>query len=274
VPPLADRFLSYGPRDFTTTGKSHNTRSSRHLRGLSARSNPLADVLPKSTRSALSNAVDTVFKPVIPLLDALARIRVPHDWFGQFYLLSVLCSVFWGWQVWTCGAAYVWVLGHVGSDTKGKDYGENGNGAVEDGVQGLVVCWVLLLVQGLRRTYETMAYVKKRDGKKISTMWVGHWIMGLFFYTTVNIAFWIERIGKSLPGLFFSITNHHRHHRNLPCSNAPTNSSYHSFVSPEMGHCSSRIIFRLLFLPAKSYPQIPVDSFIYATIYTSGPSCI
>jgi hypothetical protein len=80
---------------------------------------------------------------------------------------------------------------------------KNREGNVDDGIEGLVVCWLLLLVQGLRRLYESLAYVKIQQGgtlrmERKSTMWVGHWIMGLLFYATVNVAFWVERTGKCL----------------------------------------------------------------------------
>ena len=47
-----------------------------------------------------------------------------------------------------------------------------------------------MLAQGLRRFFET--YIYRTPGQ--SSMWFGHWILGLLFYFTVNIAIWAETI--------------------------------------------------------------------------------
>lgn len=48
--------------------------------------------------------------------------------------------------------------------------------------------WIVVLAQGTRRLYECHAF--SRPSK--STMWVGHWIMGMAFYVGLSVAIWIE----------------------------------------------------------------------------------
>lgn len=99
------------------------------------------------------------------LLDYAATIQVPHNWFTHFYLLSVACSLFWGWwlQIWSaCGQ--------------------------------LQLVWALMLLQGTRRLLESNAYTSTSTSK----MWFAHWLLGLMFYLTINIAIWIEGPAPSL----------------------------------------------------------------------------
>lgn len=97
--------------------------------------------------------------PVAQLLDYAATIQVPHSYFTHFYVVSVACSLFWGWKLPLWEAA---------------------------GPQQTV--WALMLLQGVRRMLESYAYTSTSK----STMWFAHWIMGLAFYLTVNIAIWLE----------------------------------------------------------------------------------
>jgi 3-oxo-5-alpha-steroid 4-dehydrogenase 3 len=60
-------------------------------------------------------------------------------------------------------------------------------------IDQLVVLWLVMLIQGSRRLYEAFAYAKPSR----STMWIGHWLMGLGFYLFINIAIWIEGVGSS-----------------------------------------------------------------------------
>jgi 3-oxo-5-alpha-steroid 4-dehydrogenase 3 len=57
------------------------------------------------------------------------------------------------------------------------------------------VVWALMLLQGVRRMLESYAYTSTSK----STMWFAHWILGLVFYITMNIAIWIEGLDKE-PG--------------------------------------------------------------------------
>jgi 3-oxo-5-alpha-steroid 4-dehydrogenase 3 len=100
------------------------------------------------------------------LLDTAAAVQVPHNYFTHFYITSVACSLFWGWW---------WQLWHA---------------------QGqMQAVWALMLLQGVRRMLESYAYTSSSR----STMWFAHWVLGLVFYITMNVAIWIEGLDKE-PG--------------------------------------------------------------------------
>ncbi|KAF2712889.1 3-oxo-5-alpha-steroid 4-dehydrogenase-like protein [Pleomassaria siparia CBS 279.74] len=94
------------------------------------------------------------------LLDYLASFQVPHNYFTHFYILSVACSLYWAWQQW--------------------------NLALKSAPSSMA--WVLMLIQGGRRLAESYSYTSKSK----SRMWIGHYILGLVFYLTINVAVWIE----------------------------------------------------------------------------------
>lgn len=94
-----------------------------------------------------------------PLLDYAATIQVPHNFFTHFYIASVACSLFWGWKL------RLW-----------EEHGQ------------LQIVWALMLLQGVRRMLESYAYTSSSK----SSMWFAHWVLGLAFYVTINIAIWIE----------------------------------------------------------------------------------
>ena len=84
---------------------------------------------------------------------------MPHNYFTHFYIISVACSLFWGWwlQIWSA------------------------NGQLQ-------IVWGLMLLQGVRRMLESNAYTSTSK----SRMWFAHWLLGLGFYLTINVAIWIE----------------------------------------------------------------------------------
>ncbi len=108
---------------------------------------------PPQTRSTEQQSI------ISSLLDAAAAIQVPHSYFTHFYITSVACSLFWAWQL------QVW-----------------------DAHAQLQIIWALMLLQGLRRMLESYAYMSTSKSK----MWFAHWLLGLIFYITINIAIWIE----------------------------------------------------------------------------------
>ena len=54
-----------------------------------------------------------------------------------------------------------------------------------------------MLLQGVRRMLESYAYTSTSK----SSMWFAHWILGLVFYLTINVAIWIEGHDKE-PGIW------------------------------------------------------------------------
>ncbi|KAH7402279.1 hypothetical protein DE146DRAFT_609906 [Phaeosphaeria sp. MPI-PUGE-AT-0046c] len=93
------------------------------------------------------------------LLDRAAAIQVPHNYFTHFYITSVACSLFWA----------CWLR-------------------VWEATPHMQLVWSLMLLQGVRRMFESFAYTSTST----SSMWFAHWVLGLLFYLTINVAIWIE----------------------------------------------------------------------------------
>jgi 3-oxo-5-alpha-steroid 4-dehydrogenase 3 len=107
---------------------------------------------------------------------------VPHTWFKHFYILSTCCSIFWGFQRYIDGTVFQYL----------EDYVSLSRPSPITDLQQLCL-WSLVFSQSIRRLYESYAYAKPSK----SSMWIGHWIMGLGFYFLINIAIWVESIPES-----------------------------------------------------------------------------
>lgn len=55
----------------------------------------------------------------------------------------------------------------------------------------VLLAWSLMVVQGLRRLYESVTLAKPSSAK----MWFVHWFLGIAFYIAVGMAVWIEGVG-------------------------------------------------------------------------------
>jgi 3-oxo-5-alpha-steroid 4-dehydrogenase 3 len=125
---------------------------------------------------------------VTQLLDHAATFQVPHNYFTHFYITSVACSLFWAWKL------RVWDVG----------------------TQQQIV-WALLLVQGVRRMLESYGYTSTSRSK----MWFAHWILGLLFYITMNMAIWVETPSEDVghwalvPGVIMAQMLQHSYHAYL-----------------------------------------------------------
>ncbi|KAH7135662.1 3-oxo-5-alpha-steroid 4-dehydrogenase-like protein [Dendryphion nanum] len=129
----------------------------------------------RATLISESNSASEPSQPVAlssRLLDFVASITVPHNYFTHFYVVSVLSSVFWIWLLWL-------------SDRESIQPSWNLAGA-EAATVGLAQ--LLMLLQGTRRLFESYTYTSSSK----SEMWFGHWILGLVYYLVTNIAVWIE----------------------------------------------------------------------------------
>ncbi|KAE9379211.1 3-oxo-5-alpha-steroid 4-dehydrogenase-like protein [Stipitochalara longipes BDJ] len=109
------------------------------------------------------------------LLKYVGSFQVPHTWFAHYYVLSVASSVFWAIQIFTQGAAFEFLA----SFSKSKP-ATTANQAF--------MAWLLMAIQGTRRLYECIAFVKPTQSK----MWAGMWIIGMAFYVCMGISVWIE----------------------------------------------------------------------------------
>ena len=160
---MRERFIAYGSR-------SVNTDPNR-ASGLQTRTKSEAAAGPKLNLTT-------------SLLDALSSIQVPHGWFIHFYVLSVLCSLFW--------AAQFCANGRVLQDLITWDDNSRAQSLSNDQV---MLVWLLMLVQGTRRLCECIALRKPTS----SRMWFVHWAVGLAFYFTISISIWVEGTRKIVP---------------------------------------------------------------------------
>ncbi|KAI4723692.1 hypothetical protein E4T48_00262 [Aureobasidium sp. EXF-10727] len=108
-------------------------------------------------------------------LDALATFQVPHSWFASFYAVSTLCSFIWFSQIlldqslWRSLAALTDINKSMTLDQ-------------------IIVTWILMLLQGVRRLYECLEFTKPSNAR----MWIGHWALGVWFYASMSVAVWVE----------------------------------------------------------------------------------
>ncbi|KAJ5551601.1 hypothetical protein N7535_000454 [Penicillium sp. DV-2018c] len=153
---LRSRFLVYGPR---ATSTSISTSSA-------------------SPRGRDPSTVSTGF------LDYIATWQVPHSYFTQFYVASLLSSVFWAAQLLSHGAAFQAIATRVS-----EEHRRHSMSLIQ-----VLVCCVLLAIQGSRRLWECIAFSKPSS----SQMWFVHWLLGLGFYLAAGVAIWIEGSGTLL----------------------------------------------------------------------------
>ncbi|PYH95017.1 3-oxo-5-alpha-steroid 4-dehydrogenase [Aspergillus ellipticus CBS 707.79] len=122
--------------------------------------------------------------PAARALDYATSLRVPHSYFTQFYIVSVLASILWAAQLLCHGAAFQALATRISPDHLQRSMS----------VQQVFLCWAFMLIQGGRRLYECNAFFKPSS----SRMWFVHWVVGLAFYLAVSIAVWIEGAGTLL----------------------------------------------------------------------------
>jgi 3-oxo-5-alpha-steroid 4-dehydrogenase 3 len=108
--------------------------------------------------------------------------QVPHAWFGAFYVVSLTCSVFWLAQYLGDGAVLRWIASNQASARQPSAT----SGQVALG-------WLMMFLQAARRVFEHATIIKPSK----STMWVVHWLLGLFFYLFISVAVWVEGSGMS-----------------------------------------------------------------------------
>jgi 3-oxo-5-alpha-steroid 4-dehydrogenase 3 len=112
------------------------------------------------------------------ILDALATLQMPHEYFRHFYIVSVLSSVFWAMQILMKGTAFQAICGYATLHNSSKSMTIN----------QVALTWGLMMIQGVRRLYESWTLGKSPGSK----MWFTHWVLGIAFYISFGIALWIE----------------------------------------------------------------------------------
>ncbi|CAG8091619.1 unnamed protein product [Penicillium salamii] len=130
------------------------------------------------------------------LLDTLATWQVPHSYFTQFYIASILSSIFWVIQISCRGVVFQAIATRVNEQNRPSM-----------SITQLVICCVLLFMQGARRLWECIAFSKPST----SHMWFVHWLLGLSFYLATGVAIWIEGsrtlLTRELSIAHFQMTN-------------------------------------------------------------------
>ena len=60
-------------------------------------------------------------------------------------------------------------------------------------IDRIILSWMLMSVQGVRRLAESIIFAKPTG----SRMWFVHWVLGIAFYIAMGIATWVEEAGRS-----------------------------------------------------------------------------
>jgi 3-oxo-5-alpha-steroid 4-dehydrogenase 3 len=114
------------------------------------------------------------------ILDRIAEWRVPHSYFLHFYAASIISSLFWGVELIRRGPAFRTVASHTNTL----------DGAPSMSFDQIFLCWGLMVAQGGRRVWESIALAKPSESK----MWFVHWLLGIGFYLGMGISIWVEGI--------------------------------------------------------------------------------
>lgn len=130
-----------------------------------ARSNQGGVLDASTTRSRPSNVWGS---PIIRVLDHLASWRVSHSYFLIFYVASSILSVYWLYNTYSDESLFK-------TRCIGPEY-----------------ALFLITLHSFRRLYEN-TFIVVPNAK--STMWMGHFVIGLMFYMFVHIAIIAEYTG-------------------------------------------------------------------------------
>ena len=119
---------------------------------------------------------NTIVNSFVVIMKNTVLYPVPHRYFEHFYIVSVLSSIFWGFQIFTKGM--------VLRTMSGNSTSENSTMSVEQ----VVLVWLLMTIQGSRRLYESVALVKRSSSK----MPLVAYFIGIFYYLAMGVAVWIH----------------------------------------------------------------------------------
>ncbi|KAK3322370.1 hypothetical protein B0H66DRAFT_200977 [Apodospora peruviana] len=131
------------------------------------------------------NSGSSINSRLLSVIEALTSYgQVPHAWFSVFYAVSVACSLFWLTQYLSNGAVLRTIASRQASASTASAT-----------LEQVAVAWTMMFLQGTRRAYEHAAIMKQQSK---STMWVVHWLLGLFFYLITSVSIGIEGSGAIL----------------------------------------------------------------------------
>ena len=155
--PLRSRFITYGARATPSTAPEAKEDSSSS----SSSANP----------SLITRA-----------LDFLSSLQVPHSYFTQFYVVSILSSLFWVGQLLLRGSVFQAVSARISPEHLQNSMSVN----------QVLLCWALMTVHSSRRLAESFIFSKPST----SRMFFVHWLLGIAFYLAATVAIWIEGAGR------------------------------------------------------------------------------
>ena len=155
--PLRSRFITYGARATPSTAPEAKEDSSSS----SSSANP----------SLITRA-----------LDFLSSLQVPHSYFTQFYVVSILSSLFWVGQLLLRGSVFQAVSARISPEHLQNSMSVN----------QVLLCWALMTVHSSRRLAESFVFSKPST----SRMFFVHWLLGIAFYLAATVAIWIEGAGR------------------------------------------------------------------------------
>ncbi|RMD42413.1 hypothetical protein DV735_g2745, partial [Chaetothyriales sp. CBS 134920] len=159
TPSLRDRFLQYGARETRQTGPATQ-----------------ADGQDQTPTTLLTRQ-----------LDKIAAVRVPHSAFWHFYAFSIACTSL---SIVAVGLNLL-AIGEERGDN--SDSSGNSNGKLEvSTLARAALCLSLMGCQGIRRLWECIS--QSRGGPSTSSMWIGHYLIGMAFYACVNLGILAEHL--------------------------------------------------------------------------------
>lgn len=168
---LRDRFLPYGPRATKTATAPAPAPAPSDDAAASCRPDAQASEPSPAPRHASRSGI----------LDYLATWQVPHSYFTQFYITSVASSIFWAAQLVWRGRIF-----HAIASRVSEEHSQQSMALTQ-----VLICWILLAIQGSRRLWESFIFAKPSTSK----MSIAHWLLGLGFYLAAGVAIWIEGSG-------------------------------------------------------------------------------
>ncbi|OGM44620.1 protein DFG10 [Aspergillus bombycis] len=184
LPSLVDRALATAHMDAVDVLRAFFLFASCTILSVSLLDSLRSRFVPYGARATVTVESDSTpskpssSSPITHILDYLASLKVPHSYFTQFYVISLLSSIFWALQLMCHGQAFQAIATRVHSEHLQRTMSIN----------QVMLCWVLMLAQGVRRLHECFAFSRPSS----SQMWFVHWLAGIAFYLAVSIALWIE----------------------------------------------------------------------------------
>ena len=216
---------------------------------------------PDARASKQQTVIDTT-------LATIAAIRVPHSWFTHFYILSTALSTIWLGQIFSPRDAKwrIPILTHV----------TNTHNETSMTLPQAYLASILIALQSLRRLVECVTF----QSSSKSTIWIGHYVLGLLFYVAMNMSIWVE----TQPAFNVEPTGHKIHHTpadgtfnptSIPTSTSPYSTLKMSFsiaifflayFAQEQAH---KYLASLPKSPSYTIPSHPLWKYLIAPHYTS-----